>query len=199
MENMDRNKNLLKEKGVREIESRMERLREAAPSFLNLFGTKLVEESSRIAVQQLEIVLDCATKYGQLPLIEIVHESIDEYIQNDLSYKYHNKTHSLYRDLQDILSKWFRSRIAAFGELLKSQGDNYDELIKERFGTRDEAEKILEKEIEAATKAIRLIEANPKLLKLPFGVRLQWVIDILKKELKYSQQQLSEDMDRIYS
>ena len=199
MENMDRNKNLLKEKGVREIELRMERLLEAAPSFLNLFGTKLVEESSRIAVQQLEIVLDCATQYGQQSLIEIVHESIDEYIQNDLSYKYHNKTHPLYRDLQDILSKWFRSRIVAFGEILKGKENTYDELIKARFGIRDEAEKILKKEIEAATQAIRLIEANPKLLKLPFGVRLQWVIDILKKELKYSQQQLSEDMDRIYS
>lgn len=197
MDNKERIKALLKERGILEIDLRIERLNRTMHTF-SFFGTQLVNEYRRMALNQLEIVLNCASQYGQRSLIEITNKYLNDYIKSDFSSKYYNTEHPNYHDIHNVLIKWFKSRVIMFGELLKGEGNSYDKLVRACFDTRDEARTILVKEIKAATQAMRLIESNPRLLRMPFGIGAQWVIELFKKELLCSQQLLSEDLNRIY-
>ena len=117
MDNKERIKALLKERGILEIDLRIERLNKTMHPF-SFFGTQLVNEYHRMALNQFEIVLNCASQYGQRSLIEMTNEYINDYIKSDFSNKYYNNEHPDYHDIHTILIKWFKSRVIMFGELL---------------------------------------------------------------------------------
>jgi hypothetical protein len=97
------------------------------------------------------------------------------------------------------MKEWFSFRIAAKGELYRGQEITYDGLVRERFATSEEARSVLGKELEAGAKAVRLVECNHGLLKLPFGLAAHKVINYMKEELDVSLYRLSEEIDKIYS
>jgi hypothetical protein len=195
----DAKKSMLREKGIQEIDLQMERLVKALGPVAALMGGQQIDDSRRLAIRQLDIVLDCAVQYGSRPLNEIVDEHMAAFKKNDMYADYYDRDHHRYGKLQDIMAEWFSSRITAMGELYRGEKTTYDDLVRERFPAKEAARSVLGKELAAGTKAVRLVEENPGLLKLPFGTNVHTVVDYMKEELEISFYRLFGEIDRIYS
>ena len=195
----DAKKSMMREKGLREIDLQMERLRRSIGSVASFLGRQLIDASRQKAIRQLDIVLECAVQCDCRPLNEIVDEYLPAFKKNDVYAVYYNHNHHCYGALQDIMKEWFSFRIAAKGELCRGEDITYSGLVRERFATSEEARCVLGKELEAGAKAVRLVEGNHGLLKLPFGLAAHKVIDYMREELDVSLRRLSEEIDRIYS
>lgn len=201
MDSKKRNRSLIQEKNIQEMNSRMERFRNVIPPLLNLFGKQIIKKIKGAVTHRIDVMLDYASEYSDRHSIETLDEDIDKYVTSELSRvssKYIDKSHAHYGRLEHIFIQWFKSRTIFFAQLLNKQGENYEELMKERFKTSDEAKKVLEKQIEFFAQVLELIESNSDLLKLPFGIGAGWLMKFFSMEIQRSKQQLSNDLNRIY-
>lgn len=198
MDRENNNKTLIKVHNILELDLRIGRLKKAMQPF-SFVGKNILKDYRQTVIHQLEIVLDCAILFGTADLKENINTYSTVYIEKDFSNKYYATSHSRYQDIRKALTLWFKSKVVISGEIISIEGSSYYDLVRERFDTREEAQSVLFLEIEAAELVMKLIENYPRLLKLPFGIGSQWVVDLFSRELQSSEQQITKELRRIYN
>jgi hypothetical protein len=197
LEQQEKNIALLRTKGIQAIDVQIERLRaDLGVAGLMKYNQLTIKARSDAAVQ-LDIVLDCALQAQ--PPNECALKNLDTYAAHDVYIGFFNTKHPCFGDLLQIMAGCFAARITAMRELIRGQGAGYDDLVRSRFATPKEALSVLRKELAETTRALPLVEENPTLLMLPFGIGVRKVLEALEDYLGFSACSIADEIDRIYS
>jgi len=160
----------------------------------NIMARKDIREK---AINQIDIVLDCAVKYREDNLEELIEENFESYITNDQSFHRCKKQHKAYPVIQGIMKDVFKHRIQPAHRLLASEGTSYEQLTKSAFAEKEDALKNLQQELEFSYKVLEVITQNKSVIKLPSFVR-EPIIKIMKLGQTYAKERLTYRIDEIY-
>jgi len=149
------------------------------------------------AINQIDIVLDCAVKYRKDNLDQLIEENFEAYITNDQSFHRCKKQHKAYPIIQNIMKDVFRHRITPANRLLFSEGTCYEELTQNAFTAKEDALQNLQQELEFSYKVLEVITQNKSVIKLPSFVRGP-IIKIMKLGQEYAKERLTHRIDEIY-
>ena len=188
----------LREKGLCEVDGQIKQLRKAIGPAVFMLAKHLVNKMRAHAIRQLEIVLDCALMDGERSPMDLVEEYRSVYEAEEILAEFHRPNQPDHVGLKDTIGRCFEARITAMRSLLSGHGETYEQLVLSRFATKENAMIVLKKEFEENAKVIGILEENPKLFKLPFGLSNRSAIDALRDYFEFSLSRLSNDLDGIY-
>ncbi|MDD1777305.1 MAG: hypothetical protein LUQ65_03980 [Candidatus Helarchaeota archaeon] len=149
------------------------------------------------AINQIDIVLDCAMKYRGGNLDELIEANFEAYITNDQSFHHCKKQHKAYPAIEGIMKEVFKHRIEPAHRLLTSEGTCYEELTQNAFAEKEGALENLQKELEFVSQVMDVIKHNKSALKIPTFVR-EPIIKIMALGQDYARERLTHRIDEIY-
>jgi hypothetical protein len=160
----------------------------------NLMARKDIRDK---AINQIDIILDCAMKYRGENLEELIEENFDAYISNDQSFHHCKKQHKAYPAIEGIMKEVFKHRIEPAHRLLTSDGTCYEELTQNAFAAKEGALENLQKELEYVCQVLEVIKHNKGVMKIPSFVR-EPMIKIMVLGHEYARERLTHRIDEIY-
>ncbi len=149
------------------------------------------------AINQIDIILECAMKYDGNNIDALVDEHIVDYMLNDQSFHRCRKNHKAYPIIEGIMKDLFRSRIKPARRLLTSSGTCYEELTKNAYAKKQDALDNLQRELEFSYEVIGVVKENKNVMKLPSFVR-NGIIRIMELGQIYAKERLTERINEIY-
>ncbi len=149
------------------------------------------------AINQIDIVLDCAMKYRNGNLDELIEENFEAYILNDQSFHRCKKQHKAYPAIEGIMKEVFKHRIEPARRLLTSEGTCYEELTQNAFTAKEGALENLQKELDFVYQVLDVIKRNKGVMKIPSFVR-EPIIKIMWLGHEYARERMTQRIDEIY-
>ena len=149
------------------------------------------------AINQIDIVLECAMKYDGTNLDTLVEEHIEDYMLNDQAFHRCKKNHKSYPVIEGIMRELFKSRIKPAYRLLTSSGNCYEELTQNAFAKKQDALDNLQRELEFSYEVLGVVKENKKVMKFPSFVR-NGIIRIMELGQKYAKERLTARIEEIY-
>jgi len=191
------------------LDALRELIRQEFPDLLHKVGMPIIYDFvikgnlRKNVKKQVDIVLKQALRYdGNLPTLDtIVEETFPDYYNFDMTNQHCDHNHPKFSELQQIIKLSYRARISTVWQLLQFQGANdYDELIRNVFKTRDTTRVALEEHYIITDKAVDLIEQNPELVRHNFYDKVYWArnIRIIRVSYEYAQRFLAEKINKLF-
>lgn len=149
------------------------------------------------AINQIDIVMECAMKYDGSNLEDLVEAYIEDYMFNDQSFHHCKKTHKAYPLIENLMKDLFKSRIHPSHKMLLAEGESYEELTQNTYPARDDALNFLQKELEFSYQVLAVIKANKSVMKIPSFVR-DGILKIMEFGQKYAKERLTNRINEIF-
>ena len=162
-----------------------------------IYGIMARKDIRDKAINQIDIVLDCALKFDGTNLDALVEEFLEDYMFNDQSFHRCKKSHKAYPVIEGIMRELFKSRIEPAYRLLMSNGTCYEELTKNAFSEKQDALDNLQRELEFSYEVLGVVKENKKVMKLPSFVR-NGILRIMELGQKYAKERLTSRIEEIY-
>ncbi|NVM02130.1 MAG: hypothetical protein HWN67_07325 [Candidatus Helarchaeota archaeon] len=155
------------------------------------------EERSR---RQINLILECAAKLksDHSNFEELIESNFKQYLRNDnLGYnmrKRHRKSVVAF----ELIKEMFKNHVISFSELLRGEGETYDDLSRSVSPTYEEAIEYVNKEIEISNKISDLIRNDRGIINAPGYFRYDIMLAVLNL-IEYGNKRLIEETKRIYN
>jgi predicted DNA-binding ArsR family transcriptional regulator len=129
---------------------------------------------------------------------EVIEEYFPKYLKGDQTYRQCSKTHRNFNDLKQITKDCFITQVEEVVKFLKVEEeiDDYDELTKSAYKSKEEAFKALETQLNFNDAGIKVVEKNPSILKVPTGKKV--ILKVLRKGFEDTKRELMGNIRRIY-
>jgi len=112
---------------------------------------------------------------------EIVNKSFPKYLEADQTTRQCSRHHKNYEKLKQVGRETFINYLKEVVKLLevKEDVDNYGDLCRIAFKTKEIAEENLMRQLDFTEKGIQIVEKDPSILKLPVGKKI--IVKALRK------------------
>ncbi|MHA1791789.1 MAG: hypothetical protein ACTSVI_04030 [Promethearchaeota archaeon] len=173
-------------------------IRPIVKTFYNTFAKPALDAGSRGNIQ---VLMDAAMEVikDEKPIDDVISKYFPKYLQNDETAKFCNKHHKNYSWLVENVKKTFRAQLEPLIKTLIYEGKevrNYDELVVKTFKTREEARKVLSKQIQLMEDGFKKIESDPNILNIAVGKNL--ILRVIKKGIADTKEELLGGVDDIF-
>jgi hypothetical protein len=216
MNHIERNYKILREKMINQMENALEFGKELIDSELDAgvlnflvkpvvkaFYNYWCDKDARTGTKkQIKLVLDLGKKLVENGTEEsfddLIEKNFQTYLQGDQTYLRCDKNHKEFDKLRQITKKCFISQVEGAVEFMKVKEDaeDYDDLTRAAFKTRESAYETLSKQLDYHDEGIKIVENNPAILDVPTGKKI--IIKILRKGFQQTKDQLLKRLDSVY-
>ncbi len=203
-------RDIVREEMVREIEmgekfafERLERIHPLGIFLLRPLTYALMAEYRRRDSRRVRGQLDTLLKAAEWKMnghgsAAVNRRYLGEYLRNDLIHRRANRRSKNFGALRNLLGELFVSRVDMIARLMGSRGGSYEELTRDAFRTRREAERFLAQQLAIHDDIIRLFEEDAGLLRIPGPVRGH-ILRVVRETYEYAKERVSERMDEIFT
>ncbi len=130
---------------------------------------------------------------------EIIENNYPKYLEADQISRQCHKGHKNYQKLAQAGKETFSNYLREVVKLLdvKEDVDNYGDLCRVAFKTKESAEHNLMKQLNFTNEAIKIVEADPAILKLPVGRKI--IIKALRKGYEKTRAEFVKSLNETYN
>lgn len=143
-------------------------------------------------------VLDVAEKSKGENLEKVASENINEYIRLHEIARRCPHGHPLRPRLEEMLRREFLARLRIYSPLILSEGENYEQLVKNAFPRKRELEKLVDEQFSVAEEMVELIELDPDVARIPSALKSP-LLRLMRASLDSMKEKIYRDIDKIYS
>jgi len=155
-------------------------------------------------IKQIQIALDSAKSLVQNGEItqekfdEVIERNFPSYLENDQTDKQCKKNHKHYIRLKKLTKKSFISQVEECVLFLSIKDDvnNYDELSRAAFKTKEKAYEALKRQLDYNDDGIIIVEEDDSILNVPTGKNI--IVSVLRKGFEKTKRALIEELDVIF-
>ncbi|MBY8988602.1 MAG: hypothetical protein KGD61_09125 [Candidatus Lokiarchaeota archaeon] len=217
MEYLDRNYDIIKEKMIQQMEQSLKKGRklidtELDTGILNFIVRPVVKafydfwathDARKGTLKQIDITLDAGRKLllngnSEERFNNIVEEYFPKYLKGDQVTYQCSRHHKNYEKLKENAKETFINYLEEVRSFLgvKEDVNEYSELARFAFKTKELATKNLMKQLEFTEKGIKIIEEDSTILSLPAGKKI--IIKALRKGFEETKKEFLEAIDENY-
>ena len=150
------------------------------------------------ALEEHEILITCACKVNGNNLDRIVDEHLEDYLRKNEIYVRSNRRHERFSDLKGILREEFKARLEFLVKLIRGEGENYDELLRNVFPNPDDAKEVMDRNFGYVLKVMKLMESEKRLIKIPEFAKDD-AITIVRSTFDYASERFNRRISEIYN
>ncbi len=217
MEYIERNYDLIKEKMIQQMEQSLKKGRklidtELDTGILNFIVRPIVKafydfwamhDARKGTLKQIDVTLDAGKQLllngkSEEGFSKIVEEYFPKYLKGDQVTYQCSKHHKNYEILKENARETFVNYLEEVRKFLSVEEDinEYSELARVAFKTKELATMNLMKQLEFTEKGIKIIEKDPSILSLPAGKKI--IIRSLRKGFEETKKEFLESIDDTY-
>ncbi|MHA1894739.1 MAG: hypothetical protein ACTSX4_09570 [Candidatus Helarchaeota archaeon] len=151
------------------------------------------------ANKYLDIILSCAVEYIQdnSKLDELVERNLKQYLKYETVSSNMKKRHAKFAELEPLAKLLFRSRIITYARLLEGEGDDYFEISRSAYPSKEESLKRAKEEIELERKMADIIKENRSMIMAPGIMKIE-VLEATLFTFDYIHEKILKEIDSIY-
>jgi hypothetical protein len=159
-------------------------------------------EAREGTLTQIKVTLDVARQLvengSEEKFEELIQENFQDYLEGDQTFMQCDKSHKNFDQLKEITKQCFITQVKGAIRFLKIEEkvEDYDELTKVTFDTKEEAYKALSKQLDYNDKGIQIVEEDPSILNVPTGKKT--IIRILRKGFEETKERLLNRLNRVF-
>ena len=217
MDYVERNYNIIKERMIQQMEQSLKKGRklidtELDTGILNFIVRPVVKafydfwamhDARKGTLKQIDVTLTAGKDLllngkSEEGFNKIVEEYFPRYLKGDQVTYQCSKNHKNYERLKENAKDTFINYLEEVKTFLSVEEDvnDYGELAKHAFKTKEIATKNLLKQLKFTDKGIKIIEEDPTILSLPAGKKI--IIRSLRKGFEESKKEFLESIDDTY-
>ncbi len=151
-------------------------------------------------LEQIKVTLDS----GKVLLLngesdQIVDDNFQKYLAGDQTSRQCSHSHKNYERLKQVVKETFINYLKQVVKLLEVNDDldDYGDLCRAAFKTKELAEENLMKQLSFTEKAIKIIEKDPSILKIPIGKKI--LIKALRKGFEQTKIEFKNALEDTYN
>jgi hypothetical protein len=219
MDYIERNYNLIKERMIEQTDISLEYGRKIIESELDAGALNAIikpivkafynywsDKDARVGtLEQIRITLDSAKiliKEGTITkerFDQVINKNFSIYLKNDQTDRACKKNHNNYNKLKEITKQCFITQVEESILLLQTKADvnNYNELSRETFKTKENAYKALKRQLDYNDAGISIVEQDNSILNIIAGKEI--ILKTLRKGFELTKKILIEELDQIFN
>ncbi len=154
-------------------------------------------------LKQIKVTLDCGKillKDGETRenFDKVIYENFKTYLLGDQTYRQCKNKHRNYNKLKEITKETFISQVQEAAMLLSVKEDvkTYEDLCRVGFESKEKAYESLKRQLDYNEDAIKVIERDYTILKMPTGKSI--IVKILRKGFEKTKIELINRLDLIF-
>jgi hypothetical protein len=154
-------------------------------------------------LKQIKVTLDCGKillKDGETRenFDKVIYENFKTYLLGDQTYRQCKNKHRNYNKLKEITKEAFISQVQEAAMLLSVKEDvkTYEDLCRVGFKSKEKAYESLKRQLDYNEDAIKVIERDYTILKMPTGKSI--IVKILRKGFEKTKIELINRLDLIF-
>jgi hypothetical protein len=130
---------------------------------------------------------------------EILDETFPKYLDADQTTRQCSIHHKNYEELKNVSRETFINYLKEVVNLLevKAEVDNYGDLCREAFPSKEMAKQNLMKQLDFTDRGIKIVEKDPNILKLPVGKKI--IVKALRKGFEQTKQEFIKALNDTYN
>ncbi|MFX0104163.1 MAG: hypothetical protein ACFE75_01575 [Candidatus Hodarchaeota archaeon] len=155
-------------------------------------------------LRQIKVTLDSGKKLllngnSNEVLNDILKKNFPKYLEADQTYRQCSKQHKNYRRLKQVACETFINYLKEVVKLLdvKEDVDNYGDLCRIAFESKEIADKNLMKQLDFTEEGIKIVEEDPSILKLPIGRKI--IVKALRKGFEMTKEEFIKALNDTYT
>ena len=151
------------------------------------------------ASNYLDIILTCSVKY--LENKDSIDKLVDKYFRKYLNFETvasnMKRRHPKFKEIEPLNRELFKSRIITYAGLLEGEGDDYFEISRSAYPSKEDSLKRGKLEIELEQKIAEIIKANRGMIMAPGLIKLE-VLEATLFTFEHVHKKILEEIDEIY-
>ena len=218
MDYLERNYHLVKDRMIQQMENSIITGRKLIDSaldtgILNLFIRPLVKlfydnwaknDVRANTLKQINLTLDAGIELLKNGMTDqnfnrIVSKSLPKYIEADQTSLQCSKQHKNYNKIIEIAEETFINYLKEVVKFLKVKDDvdNYGDLCRIAFKSKEVAEENLMKQLNFTEKGIKIVENDLNILKIPIGKKI--IVKALRKGFEETKREFINGLNDTYN
>lgn len=155
-------------------------------------------------LKQIKVTLECGKKLvtsgnRESNFDKAIEENFPKYLEADQTSRNCSHTHKNYVRLKQVAKETFINYLKEVMKLLEVKEDvkDYGELCRIAFNSIEVAEQNLSKQLEFTDRAIKIIEKDPSILKVPVGRKI--IVKTLRRGFERTKAEFMKALDETYN
>ena len=150
------------------------------------------------ASKYLEMLLTCAMLYLQGRTLDgLVKQYFRKYINFETVASNMKKRHPRFPKIEPYEKELFKSRIKTYARLLEGEGQDYFEISRSAYPTKEESLKRAKVEIEMEKEIAKIIKDNRGMIMAPGLIKIE-VLEATLFTFDYVHEKILKEIDSIY-
>ncbi|MHA2034790.1 MAG: hypothetical protein ACW972_03100 [Promethearchaeota archaeon] len=218
MDYLERNYHLVKQRMIQQMENSILMGRklideELDTGFLNFIIKPLVKifydnwaqnDVRENTLKQINLTLDAGIKLLKNGATDenfekIFNESLPKYIKADQTSLQCSRHHKNYDRIIEVAQDTFKNYLKEVVKLLevKNEVEDYGDLCRVAFKSKEEAEKNLMKQLNFTDRGIKIVEMDVNILKIPLGKKI--IVKALRKGFINTKNEFFQSLNETYN
>jgi hypothetical protein len=218
MDYIERNYRLIKERMIEQMENSIELGRklidtELDTGFLNFIIKPIVRtfydywsknDARSGTLKQIKVTLDSGKQFllnGKTEEIfnKLIEENFPKYHEADQTSRQCSPSHKNYERLSQVAKKTFMNYLKEVVRLLEVEDDvdNYGDLCRVAFPSKEIAEQNLMKQLEYTDRGIQIVEEEIGILKIPMGRKI--IVKALRRGFELTKEDFIKGLNDTYN
>jgi len=126
-----------------------------------------------------------------------VDKMIEGYLKTNELYIRADKAHPSFNKLKSLLKEEFEARLKIYNPILKSDGNDYGELVRGAFTHKKDILHLTEKYFDVIDRIVKCMDEEKGLIRIPSAIRNP-IIKIIKISFDSMKEKILNDIDLIY-
>jgi len=156
-------------------------------------------------LKQIKVTLDSAKELiknddsSSEQFEKVINKNFPIYLENDQTDIQCRKNHKNYEKLKTVTKKCFITQVEESILFLniKDKVDNYNELSRAAFKSKDKAYQALKRQLDYNEEGIAIVEQDDSILKVPLGKNI--ILKVLRAGFELTKKSLIEDLNEIFN
>ncbi|MFX0023573.1 MAG: hypothetical protein ACFE9S_14700 [Candidatus Hermodarchaeota archaeon] len=217
MDYLERNYRVVKERMIEQMEKSLELGRtlidtELDTGLLNFIVKPIVKtfydiwaknEARSGTLKQIEVTLNSGKQLllngkTEESFNKILEDNFPKYLEADQTSQQCSKSHKNYEKLKQVAKETFKNYLKEVVRFLEIEDDvdNYGDLCRAAFPSREVAEKILSKQLDFTDRGIKIVEEDSSILKIPMGRKI--IVKALRQGFNLTKREFSASLNDTY-
>lgn len=130
---------------------------------------------------------------------EILDDSFPKYLEADQTTRQCSRHHKNYEKLINVTKETFINYLKEVIKLLdiKAEADNYGDLCREAFPSKEVAKQNLMKQLDFTDRGIKIVEEDPSILKVPVGKKI--ILKALRRGFEQTKEEFTKALNDTYN
>ncbi|NHI92035.1 MAG: hypothetical protein EAX96_05990 [Candidatus Lokiarchaeota archaeon] len=151
------------------------------------------------ASNYLDIILLCSVKYLEDKdlLNEIIDKNFKKYLNFETVASNMKKKHLKFKEIEPLERELFKTRIITYAGLLEGDGDDYFEISRSAYPSKEGSLKRAKVEINLEQEIANVMKENRSMIMAPGIIKLE-VLEATLFTFEYVHKKILEEIDQIY-